>query len=133
MSDTPRRESGRVRGLGPVEWSDEVRVLLLPTLGPVAAMEGDAGGSEERRPLAVLTVLAHEPRLLGPFLGWASALALEGALPRRDHELLALRAVWNCRSEFEWGHHAAYARAVGIDDEEIACRRRSRRAGLVRV
>jgi alkylhydroperoxidase family enzyme len=109
----------RVRGLGPGEWSDDVRALLLPTLGPVAALEGDAGAEEGRRPLTVLTVLAHEPRLLGPFLGWASALALEGELPRRDHELLALRAAWNCRSPFEWGHHVTYARAAGIDDREI--------------
>jgi alkylhydroperoxidase family enzyme len=115
---------GRVHGLGPDEWSDEVRALLMPTLGPVAAMEGHdsgagAGGDDERRPLAVLTVLAHAPRLLGPFLGWASALALEGELPRRDHELLALRAAWNCRSPFEWGHHVAYARAAGLGGDEI--------------
>jgi alkylhydroperoxidase family enzyme len=82
-------------------------------------MEGRAPDTEGRRPLAILTVLAHAPRLLGPFLAWASALALEGALPRRDHEILALRAVWNCRSEFEWGHHVAYARAAGITDDEI--------------
>ena len=119
MSDATRRETDRIRGLEPGEWSEEVRALLLPTLGPVAAMEGDAG-SGERRPLAVLTVLAHEPSLLGPFLAWASALALEGELPRHDHELLALRAAWNCRSPFEWGHHAVYARAAGIDDGEIA-------------
>lgn len=117
MSDRPR-----VRGLGASEWTDEVRALLLPTLGPVAAMEGTPGAGEdgeERKPLAVLTVLAHAPGLLGPFLGWASALALEGTLPRRDHELLALRAAWNCRSPFEWGHHAVYARAAGIPDDEI--------------
>jgi 4-carboxymuconolactone decarboxylase len=124
----PDHVSDRLRGLGPGEWSDEVRALLLPTLGPVAAMEGhgdvgaDGGADDggERRPLAVLTYFAHAPRLLGPFLGWASALALEGELPRRDHELLALRAAWNCRSEFEWGHHALYARVAGIDDAEIA-------------
>jgi 4-carboxymuconolactone decarboxylase len=114
----------RVPGLSPDEWTDAVRALLMPTLAPVASLE--AGGrsreqdGEERRPLAVLTVLAHSPQLLGPFLGWASALALEGRLPRRDHELLALRAVWNCRSPFEWGHHVVYARAAGMDDGEIA-------------
>jgi len=118
-------DDARLRGLGPEEWDDEVRELLLQTLAPVAALEGhapDDGGDESDgpRPLGVLTVLAHAPRLLGPFLGWASALALDGTLPRRDHELLALRAAWNCRSPFEWGHHVTYARAASIDDGEIA-------------
>ena len=40
-------------------------------------------------------------------------------MPRRASELLALRAAWNCRSEFEWGHHAGYARAAGLSDAEI--------------
>jgi alkylhydroperoxidase family enzyme len=118
----------RVPGLTPDEWTDAVRALLMPTLAPVAALEeggrpGEGGAGEEgveKRPLAVLTVLAHSPELLAPFLGWASALALEGRLPRRDHELLALRAAWNCRSPFEWGHHVVYARAAGIDEGEIA-------------
>ncbi|HZP30706.1 MAG TPA: carboxymuconolactone decarboxylase family protein [Acidimicrobiia bacterium] len=110
----------RVPGLGLDEMSEEVRALLLPTLAPVAAMEGHrAAEGEERKPLAVLTVLAHAPRLLGPFLAWASALALEGVLPRREHELLALRAAWNCRSRFEWGHHIVFAHAAGITDDEI--------------
>jgi alkylhydroperoxidase family enzyme len=114
----------RVRGLEPAEWDDEVRALLQQTLAPVAALEGHTAdeGDEagEPRPLAVLTVLAHAPHLLGPFLGWASALALDAKLPRREHELLALRAAWNCRSPFEWGHHVVYARAAGLDDDAIA-------------
>ncbi len=116
-------ERGRVAGLTPGEWSEDVRAALLPTLAPVAAMEqGGPPGDEpepEAKPLPVLTVLAHQPRLLGPFLGWATALALDGVLPRREHELLALRAAWNCRSPFEWGHHVAYARAAGLTDDEI--------------
>src|SRR6185312_14252812 len=38
----------------------------------------------------------------------------------RDHELLALRVAWNCRSGFEWGEHVEYARAAGISAAEIA-------------
>jgi len=70
-------------------------------------------------PPATMAVLAHRPDLLGPFLTWAAALALEGALPQRDHELVALRVAWNCRSAFEWGEHAEFARAAGLDDHEI--------------
>ena len=40
--------------------------------------------------------------------------------PRRDSELLALRAARNCRSAFEWGHHVHYARAAGLSEDEIA-------------
>jgi 4-carboxymuconolactone decarboxylase len=108
----------RVRGLEPEEWSSEVRNALTPTLAPVAALEGRPDNASGR-PLAILTVLANQPQLLAPFLAWASALVLEGALPRRDHELLALRTACNCRSEFEWAHHVVYARAAGLTDTEI--------------
>jgi alkylhydroperoxidase family enzyme len=67
----------------------------------------------------LLRAVAHHPHLLEPFLAFAAALAGRGALPRRASELLALRAAWNCRSEFEWGHHAVYARAAGLSDAEI--------------
>jgi alkylhydroperoxidase family enzyme len=66
-----------------------------------------------------MAVLARRPELLSPFLGWAAALALQGVLPHRDHELLALRVAANCRSEFEWVEHAEYARAAGLTDDEI--------------
>ncbi len=72
------------------------------------------------QPLGTIAVLAHCPALLGPFLGWAAALALEGTLSKRDHEILALRAAFRCGSAFEWGEHAAYGRQAGLTDEEIA-------------
>jgi alkylhydroperoxidase family enzyme len=75
-------------------------------------------GWDEKTP-NILRTVAHHPDLLGPFLGFAAALA-RGALPRRASELLALRAAWNCRSAFEWGHHARYARDAGLDEAEIA-------------
>jgi alkylhydroperoxidase family enzyme len=66
-----------------------------------------------------MAVLARQPDLLSPFLGWAAALALNGVVSKRDHELLALRAAHNCRSEFEWVEHADYARGAGLTDAEI--------------
>ena len=75
-----------------------------------------AGGE----PAGTIAVLAHAPNLMGPFLGWAAELALNGALPKRDHELLAMRASYNCRSAFEWGEHAQFCRREGMSDEEIA-------------
>lgn len=124
----------RLRPLPEAEWSPELIRMLRGTHDRVASLEGDkatdatdakragkAGGDADAGgTLAILRTLAHHPKLLGPFLGFASALAQEGALTRRDSELLALRAAWNCRSEFEWGHHVVYARAAGLSEEEIA-------------
>ena len=73
-----------------------------------------------RGPIPTVGVLAHTPRLFGPFLGWASAIALEGALSKRDHELVALRAIHHCQSEFERVEHAEFARDAGITDAELA-------------
>lgn len=67
-----------------------------------------------------MAVLARQPDLLAPFLGWAAALALNGVLSKRHHELLALRAARNCRSAFEWVEHVEYARATDITGDEIA-------------
>jgi alkylhydroperoxidase family enzyme len=67
-----------------------------------------------------MAILARQPDLLSPFLGWAAALALNGVLSHRDHELLALRAAWRCRSEFEWAEHVEYAHAAGLDDAAVA-------------
>ena len=72
-----------------------------------------------REPAKTMAVLARQPDLLSPFLGWAAALALNGVLPKRDHELLALRVAWNCESEFEWVEHVDYARDAGLSDAEI--------------
>jgi 4-carboxymuconolactone decarboxylase len=63
---------------------------------------------------------APPPEILRTFLAWARVLAREGALTRRDHEILALRASLNCRSPFEWGEHLEFARAAGLGDEELA-------------
>jgi 4-carboxymuconolactone decarboxylase len=110
--------SSHIPGVPRGDWSDEVRALLLGTVDRVHAMEGEHG-AEDREPLAILPVIAQQPRLLGPFLGWAAAIALEGALARRDHELLALRTASNCDSPFEWVHHVRYALAAGLTEEEV--------------
>jgi 4-carboxymuconolactone decarboxylase len=96
----------------PVPGADELRADVSELL-PVIAPPG-------REPARTMAVLARQPDLLSPFLGWAAALALHGVLPHRDHELLALRVASNCGSEFEWLEHVAYARSAGLSDDEIA-------------
>ena len=84
----------------------------LPAL---VAMTAPQGGSAP----VTIEALAHCKQLLGPFLGWAAALALEGVLDKRHHELLALRTAHNCRSEFEWAEHRRLALEAGLTEEEI--------------
>jgi alkylhydroperoxidase family enzyme len=117
--------SPRIAPLPADEWSPEVRRLLGGTRDRVAALEGETGSdaadaSTEPKTLNILRTIAHHPKLLGPFLGFATVIGQEGELARRDSELLALRTSWNCQSEFEWGHHVEYARAAGITEREIA-------------
>lgn len=99
------------------EMSPRSREILGGTEAPVASLEGrePAGGG----PLNILRTVAHHPTLLEPFLGFAATLATRGVLPRRESELLALRAAWSCGSAFEWGHHVRYARAAGLSEDEI--------------
>lgn len=109
---------GRLEPLGPAALGERTEQTLAGTADSGARMEGQ-GAVRARKPLNILATIAHHPRLLEPFLAWSAALALQGELSRRASELLALRAAWNCRSAFEWGHHAVYARAAGLTDVEI--------------
>ena len=96
----------------PVPESDELRADVRELLPLIARPHCE--------PARTMAILARQPDLLAPFLGWAAALALNGVVPKRQHEMVALRAAWNCRSEFEWGEHAEYARDAGLADDEIA-------------
>lgn len=105
------------------EWTQETRELLDGLSGAMTEMEGEHASDDPDEDASgtvniVRTIARHEG-LLGPFLGFAEALALKGVLSRRVSELLALRAIWHCQSAFEWGHHVVFARAAGLSDEEI--------------
>ncbi len=89
---------------------------LTPEVSELLTLASDPDGV----PLLTIAALANHPPLLAPFLGWAAALALQGALSKRDHELLALRTAHNWRSDFEWDEHARYAVDAGLNDDEIA-------------
>ena len=110
----------RIAPLAREHWGDPTRETLEGTVEAVAELEGEAEPPDGATPLNILGTIARHPSLLEPFLGFAATLALRGVLSRRHSELLALRAAWNCRSPFEWGHHVIYARTAGLSDEEIA-------------
>ena len=109
----------RIPGLEPDEMADDARRLLGETVSRVAGDEAGGGGPPRTKPLHILTVMAHHPTFLGPFIEWATALAQHGLLTRREQEILALRVALNCASEFEWGHHVVYARAAGMSEDDI--------------
>jgi alkylhydroperoxidase family enzyme len=109
----------RVPGLTPDEMAEDARRLLGVTVTRVAGDEVGSGAPPRTKPLHILTVMAHHPTFLGPFIEWATALAQHGLLTRREQEILALRVALNCRSEFEWGHHVVYARAAGMTEDDI--------------
>ena len=90
----------------PVPATDELRAETAELLALTA--------KPDREPPRTMAVLARQPDLLAPFLGWAAALALHGTLSPRDHEMVALRVARNCGSDFEWGEHAEFALAAGL-------------------
>ena len=108
----------RLVPLSPEAWGERTGQTLQGTVDRVAKLEGE-GAPPAEKPLNILATIARHPALLEPFLGWSATLALQGELSRRDSEILALRAAWNCQSPFEWGHHVLYARAAGLSEDEI--------------
>jgi alkylhydroperoxidase family enzyme len=72
-----------------------------------------------RAPAETMQQLARLPELFSPFLGWAAALALHGTVPKRDHEILALRTVFRCASDYEFAEHVEYATDAGVTAVEV--------------
>jgi 4-carboxymuconolactone decarboxylase len=102
----------RIRASDASQWSEETQAILDRAIPAAESVDG-------KGPPNILYTIGHHPTLLPPFLQFTAALALKGILVRRDAEILALRAAWNCRSAFEWGHHAEYGLAHGLSREEI--------------
>jgi len=93
----------RIEPLPPTAWDADQRRLL-----------------EGAPPLALLATLVRHATLLRSWLPLAKTILSAGALPDRDRELLVLRTAWNCRSDYEWGHHERLAAKAGLDREEVA-------------
>ena len=114
----------RIRPLEPSEWNPKL-LNKLSSIGRVrlsADEDPKSGGEgiERKRPPSMLKTVAHHPDLVVPLLDFATVISHNGSISPRESELLALRVAWNCRSEFEWGHHVDYALDAGLSREEIA-------------
>jgi alkylhydroperoxidase family enzyme len=70
-------------------------------------------------PLRLFRTLAHNPRILDKIR--ASNLLDRGSLPRREREIVILRATARAGGEYEWGVHVAFfGERVGLTPAQIA-------------
>ncbi len=101
----PTNSTPRVEPVAPGARSTQQRELLE---GVVAGL-GDAN---------IFSTLVRAPGLFRRWLPFGGRL-LAGKLPARDRELLILRTAWNCRADYEWGHHVAIGLESGLTREEV--------------
>lgn len=94
-----------------------------PRIGPLPDSERSEQQQELLEDVAVdainlFSTLVRAPGLFRRWLPFGGKL-LAGKLPARKRELLILRTAWNCRAEYEWGHHVAIGLQAGLTREEI--------------
>jgi len=98
----------RIDPLPESDWDQSTRQLLT---------------SRDPDPAAVLNIfstLARPPDLPAKWMPFGGRLLFRGTLPPRDRGLTILRTAWNCRCDYEWGHHLPIALSAGLTDEECA-------------
>ena len=96
----------RIPPLPETEWNDETRELLerLRRDGHV---------------YNIFTTLARHPQLLKRWLVFGGHVLSKSTLPAREREIAILRMGWLCRAEYEFGHHVAIGKQVGLNDNDI--------------
>ncbi len=91
------------------------RAVRTP-LGRVTAYSAPA---ENTQPPRLLLGIGHPPELADAVQEFFSVL-VQGALSARDRKIATLAVAAALANGYEWGHHAATANAVGIDERELA-------------
>ena len=99
-------EQPRIPPLPESEWTAETRELLEPLR---------RGG----RVYNIFATLARHPKLLSKWLVFGNHILFKSTLPAREREIAILRVGWLCRAEYEWGHHVAIGKQVGLGDDDI--------------
>ena len=97
----------RIPPLPEPEWNDETRELL-------------ESYRREGRVYNIFTTLARHPKLLNRWLVFGKHILSQSTLPAREREIAILRVGWLCRAEYEWGHHVAIGKKVGLGADDIA-------------
>lgn len=96
----------RVPPLPEPEWDDETKELL-------------EGLRRDGHVYNIFATLARHPKLLKKWLVFAGHVLGKSTLPARDREIAILRMGWLCQAEYEWGHHVAIGKQVGLTDDDI--------------
>jgi alkylhydroperoxidase family enzyme len=101
--------------------------LRHPRIAPISESQLDDETREILKNLTrdgriynIFTTLAHHPQLLRRWLVFGGHVLGKSTLPARDREIVILRMGWLCRAEYEWGHHVAIGKNVGLTDQDIA-------------
>jgi len=97
----------RINPIPDSEWVGETRDLLENL-------------KRDGRVYNIFATLAHHPQLLRRWLVFGGHILGKSTLPARDREIAILRMGWLCRAEYEWGHHVAIGKQVGLTDEDIS-------------
>ncbi len=85
----------------------------IPLLDP-DSLEGHLGT------LNITRTVGQNPALLKAWGTFATyILGPELSLAPRQRELAILRVGWNHQAGYEWGHHVAIARSIGMTDADI--------------
>ena len=97
----------RIPPLPQSQWDEETRETLKTLVS-------------NGRAFNIFSTLARHPKLLKRWLVFATHILGKSSLPAREREIVILRMGWLCRAEYEWGHHVAIGKMVGLSDEDMA-------------
>ena len=70
--------------------------------------------------LNVYRVMAHNPALVRAWVDLRQHIVLDTSLGRERSEIVILRAATHLKSDYEWNHHLARSRTLGLSDQRIA-------------
>jgi 4-carboxymuconolactone decarboxylase len=101
-----RLKQPRIAPLSPGQWDGETREVLEGL-----RMDGQVYN--------VFATLARHLKLFKRWLVFGDHTFSKSSLPAREREMVILRMGWLCRAEYEWGHHVAIGKRVGLSTDEI--------------
>lgn len=81
-----------------------------------ALLEGIGPGGKD---LAIFMTLARHPELMEKWLPFAEQVLRASTLPVRDREIVVLRTGWLSQSPYEFAHHVAIGKQIGLSDADI--------------
>jgi len=96
----------RIEPLPESQWNDETRALLESL-------------RREGRVFNIFSTLARHPKLLKRWLVFGGHILSQSTLEPRHREIAILRMAWLSKAEYEWGHHVAIGKGVGLGDDDI--------------